>query len=297
MTDRQTICETRLPLFFLREGLSLGPKSHVPLFKFVCWSLGFLEKGTLPDHDYDGKPRRSKFEKNLNETFALTEIRGDWKYVVDMLGLAASYNRRNICHRCAATQKHGPLGFGQFGLDAAWVSTERSNADFVRTCLPNLCDSLVNPLVFRPDFHVTNVKGDVMHVAHLGVGLYTNGSGMVFLMRSGLLGDGTKENHLKLLWNLFKAWRKANRITVSIPSFRSYCLHDNESQVWYHSKAWHSRIITSFLSSVLCGKSREQPQDEQLGMVANCLYHLAELYNTLEAAPRYVSNVVPRRVV
>eukprot|EP00439_Symbiodinium_sp_Y106_P028562 s5748_g3.t1 len=266
------------------------------MWEFICWSLRFLARGELPDTDYDGKPRRwTKDQKAaLNTTFVVTEMRGDWKYQKEILNLSSFYNSRNVCHRCSATQKSGRLDFGQFGHQAGWVATERCNAEFIRTCLPNLDDPLSNPLIFLPDFHVSQIKACFMHIAHLGVGLFTNGSAMVFLMETNHLGQGTRDEQLAALWKEFKVWRQANRICVSIPAFRSYCLHENDKgQTWYHSKAWHSRILTSFLADFLTTRSRQRPDDSNLALVATCVYHLGEVYNKVECEPRYVSHDVP----
>ena len=296
MTDRQTLSQTRIPLFFLREGLSLGSKTYHPFWDYICWSLRWLGRGQLPPEDFFSGKRLcwTKTQKALlNTTFAVTELRGDWKYQKEILNLSSFYNSRNTCHRCCATQKAGPLDFGQFGHQAGWVATERTNAEFIRTCLPNLDDPLVNPLVFLPDFHVSQLKACFMHVAHLGVGLFTNGSAMIFLMETGHLGNGTRDDQLAVLWKEFKEWRRSNRVSVSIPAFRSYCLHDNDKgQTWYHSKAWHSRILTSFLAAFLSTRSRQRPDDSHLAMVATCVYRLGELYNAVECEGRYVSESV-----
>ena len=290
-TEKSTISQTRIPLFFLREGLSLGAKTYTPLWKFVAWSLRFLLEGQCPNHDYNGKPRQGK---KLDQTFVVTEFRSDWKYVVDLFALSSNYNASNTCHRCECTKQHGPLGFGQFGMDAAWVGTQRSNTEFLRKCLPNLDSPLLNPLVLLPDFHMSQIKACFMHVAHLGIGLYTNGSAINVLMLKGFLGEDGTDEQLQRLWSMFKIWRKANKVSVSIPKFRAFCLHETDNQAWYHTKAWHGRVLTAFLASVLCEKSREQPGDNDLAMAANCLFHLGELYNSLEEAPRYVSRDVSR---
>ena len=126
-----------------------------------------------------------------------------------------------------------------------------------------------------------------MHVAHLGIGLFANGSAIMTLMLLDLLGPGTQENKLEVLWSLFQDWKRRNRIAISMPRFRNYCLHI-EGHIFYQSKAWHSRVLTSFLAATLVDKCKGC-DDSNLAMTANCMFNLSELYNNVEKAPRYMS--------
>ena len=287
LNSGESVAESRIPLFYLRVEKSLGRKTFRPLFEFTAWSLRFLEKGELPECDYHGaKIKGSSCKRKLGQTFCLAEFRGDWKWIVELLGLTSGYNRRNICHRCAATHRSGPLQYANFELNAAWINTERSNRDFLRSCV-DLLDPFVNPLLFLSDFNVANIKACYMHVAHLGIGLFANGSAIMTLMLLDLLGPGTQENKLEVLWSLFQDWKRRNRIAISMPRFRNYCLHI-EGHIFYQSKAWHSRVLTSFLAATLVDKCKGC-DDSNLAMTANCMFNLSELYNNVEKAPRYMS--------
>ena len=258
--------------------------------------MKFLERGQLPDCDYKGAKLKLKRGQSLelSQRCSLVELRGDWKYIVEILGLKSHYNGRNVCHRCAATQKAGPLQFANFSEDAGWVSTLRSNRQFLQSCV-DLLDEYVNPLLFMKDFHISNIKACFMHIGPLGIGLYTNGSAMMMMIMKGLLGPGTKKQQLAGLWKQFLAWRRRYKVGVSIPYFRAYCLHmgGSQDQVFYQSKAWHGRIISAFLAEVLIEKCKISDQDDDLKMTTNCLYHFAEMYSSVEAGGRYLSEAAP----
>ena len=264
VTDKQSIPETRFPLFFLQDRYSLGRRTELPLYQFIVSSIWNLDASA----------------------YVVSEIRGDWKFFIDTFGMRATPSSRQICYKCAATLRN----FGIFGLTAPWVTTRRSNREFLHDVLPELDDPMTCPMVWLPHFTVEMLKACFLHTAHLGVGLFSNGSGMKVLMKKGLCGEGDKEAQLRQLYVRFTNWRKARKIDVAFPRFRGYLLKDEPlQQVWYHTKGWHSRILTGFLADVFCEEVRSRPDDVELSATAMCIWYLAELYNAVERAGRYMT--------
>ena len=241
----------------------------MPLFKFVVESLN-----KLSGHQ-------------------VVEIRGDWRFLVDVFQMTVSPTSTHVCYKCKATLRSGPQSFASFGPDAAWVGTQRSNKDFLLHCLPDLDVNSSCPLLFLRNFHVGMLKPCFMHVAHLGVGMYSNGSAMKVLLDAGVCGQGSKDEKLRVLWLRFLAWRKQNKIQVAFPRFRGFLLKDDDgSQVWYQTKAWHSRVLTGFLAEELQKWLHAGADHPDLQLTAVCLYNLAALYNAVEAAGRWLSDEV-----
>ena len=264
--DKTSIAETRVPLFFLRNALSLGRKTLQPLFKAIAEGIQ-----RLPGH-------------------CLAEVRGDWQFLVDVFGLRSGYNMLNVCHQCHATMRAGPLQYAMFSDDAPWRGTMRNRREFFMDVLPPLDDPYINPLVFLPGFGPNMLKGCLMHACHLGIGLLTNGSAMKFLCVSGLLEGANRDAQLKSLWAMFLEWRSANNVQAYMPKFRPYLLKDGEEQqCWYHTKAHHSRVLTGFLADVLCKFAAAAPENEHLALVTVCVWSLGEMYNRIEKAGRYMS--------
>ena len=271
MADKQSIACTRFPLFFLTNRSSLGRRSEKPLWDFVVNSL-----------------------KQMMISHVITELRGDWKYLVDLLGITRTYSSRNICFRCGATQANGAMPHSEFGMQASWLQTIRTNVQFLTECLPELDAPSINPLLYLPGFHVDWLRPCWMHTTHLGVGLFTNGSAIRVLLDANFCPGNSKEECLQNLWQKFRRWRAQHKIYTSMPRFRHYLLKEDGQHVFYHTKAWHGRILTAFLTDQLQLAS-SQSQDRNLALVADCVWHLAETYHAVEHAPRFLSGPDPWR--
>ena len=133
-----------------------------------------------------------------------------------------------------------------------------------------------------------------MHTTHLGVGLFTNGSATRVLLDANFCPGNRKEQCLQNLWQKFRRWRAQHKIYTSMPRFRHYLLKEDGQHVFYHTKAWHGRILTVFLTDQLQLAS-SQSQDRNLALVADCVWHLAETYHAVEHAPRFLSGPDPWR--
>ena len=270
LVDKTTIAETRLPLFFIRSRYCINPRTLHPLWSAVAAGLARLRN------------------------HCLAEIRGDWAFLVEMFGLKAGYAHSNVCHLCRATQGAGELQYSCFGKNPPWKSTLRSKRDFYLKVLPPLDDAHVNPLVFLEGFGPNMLKPCLMHSCHLGVGLFTNGSCVKTMLKLGLLGNGSRESQFNKLWSQFVAWRKQHSVRAYPPRFRPFFLKDGEEQpIWLMTKAWHGRVVTAFLASALCEASQQDPSNALLALVSSCVWNLAELYNRIERAGRYLTSAAP----
>ena len=269
LADKQTVAETRLPLFFLQDRHSLGRRTELPLWKFLVSSI---------------------WKMNPNQ-YAVTEIRGDWRFFVDTFNMKATPSSTCICFKCRATMHN----YASFGPAAAWTETMRSTRDFVENVIPELDHPDTCALVWLPRFHIDMIRPCWLHTAHLGVGLFTNGSAMKLMLDRGLFGQGeTKDVQMRNMFVRFQTWRKEKCISVAMPRFKGFLLKEQPlQQVFYHSKAWHGRVLTSFLADIMTKETRDRPDDLELARAAVCIWHLGELYNVVEKAPRYLSAEAP----
>ena len=268
MADKQSITLTRFPLFFLTNRFSLGRRSEKPLWDFVASRLTRMKHHVI------------------------TELRGDWKYLVELMSITKKYSSRNICFKCGATQANGTMPHSHFGMQASWLHTMRNNVQFLTECLPELDSPSINPLVFLPGFHLDWLRPCWMHTTHLGVGLFTNGSAIRVLLDANFCRGDNKEQQLQDLWQKFRRWRAENKIYTSMPRFRHYLLKEDGEHVYYHTKAWHGRILTAFLAEQLKLASAAS-EDRNLALAASCVWHLAETYHAIESAPRFLSSSDP----
>jgi hypothetical protein len=88
----------------------------------------------------------------LGTKAALTEVRGDWKFIHELFQMKVGYRNQQICHHCHARRIGNFLNYTDFGPDAAWVGTRRTHADFLLYCIPqvNPCDLLCDMIRANP---------------------------------------------------------------------------------------------------------------------------------------------------
>ena len=106
---------SRFPWFVLRGEYNLGPKTlDVPL-RVLSWSLNVAYGGSFPSLGPFGDELSEARLKKTNTPlaggpFALTEIRGDWKWAYETFRFKRNYNPKLVhtCHFCDATHRAGP---------------------------------------------------------------------------------------------------------------------------------------------------------------------------------------------
>ena len=122
-------------LWNLNGELSLGAKSHNPLYLAVVNSLNTL---------FDGGP--------VGHKFVVTEIKGDWEYHWQTFRLVRYWKTNFICWRCSAanTPNAEHSCFDVMTDQPSWMGTQVSHDDFV-----------VNGS--KDDFLCPGALSDVMH--------------------------------------------------------------------------------------------------------------------------------------
>lgn len=76
----------RWPYFVLRYELSIGERTLDPIWRVAAWSLNIAFAGVHPAHGPcgeawpKGSARAKLADKKMPCSYALTELRGDWKY-------------------------------------------------------------------------------------------------------------------------------------------------------------------------------------------------------------------------
>ena len=103
----------RWPYFVLRYEVSLGERTLDPIWRVAAWSLNIAFGSVHPAHGplgetwRKGSARATLAGKNLLCSYALTELRGDWKYHRETFCLKRHYTANDICLFCCASKKHG----------------------------------------------------------------------------------------------------------------------------------------------------------------------------------------------
>ena len=271
MSEHNGLAYSRFPLFFLLDRFSAGRSTEQPLWRFVVESLQKLVR--------------------MPGSHMVTELRGDWKFFADCLALKATPTSKEVMLQ---VQVHP--GIWPDELRHIWPfllpGCEAGGAvwTFFANVLPEVESPQRSPLIWLPGFSMHILKPCWMHTAHLGVGLFTNGSAMKVLLDREVCGAGlSKDQALRALFLRFKGWQKQLGVRVAMPRFRHFLLKTNLEQNFYQSKAHHSRILTSFLAAVLAEESKKTPADLELVRASLCLYVLSELCNRVEQGSRFLT--------
>ena len=151
---------THVPMFrYLRTEDTLRP-----ILKRAVWSLKLAYQCQRPTASIaanDGFTLTKRAlemgnrQPKLCKRFAVTEIKGDWKWIVELFETWDHYWKAGrICYKCNSSRitSRGPL-YVNFGHP--WVL--RTTQQFISECLPQE----PNPLVTLPGFHVEMLYLDV----------------------------------------------------------------------------------------------------------------------------------------
>ena len=133
---RGSTLDTRLLFAVLKAAECCpGRATWFAAFHVWQWSLAALASGKHPRADEHGRPfkdpaRKALAGKQLVEgdqptVGAWVELRGDWEFLRDSLGLQDHFGSTRICHLCQATKNTGgPLDYNRdFGPEAATRDT------------------------------------------------------------------------------------------------------------------------------------------------------------------------------
>ena len=104
---------SRFPWFLLRHEWCLGPRTLDPAVRVLAWSLNVCFGGNFPMkgpfNDILSQARQARAGRKIaGAPYALCEVRGDWKWHLELLRLRRHYASNQLCHLCRACRNAGP---------------------------------------------------------------------------------------------------------------------------------------------------------------------------------------------
>ena len=153
------------------------------IHRVFAWSFRCLANGVYPTHDHRGTPFSEEYHPHR---FALAtqedpliaggclgvwaEMRGDWKYLAQALGLVASFaTGARLCHLCKAIKVKQRHYYTKTRRDAYSLRRTRfSHRAFVRF-QESQAGHTTGPLYTIPGFHIWRVWVDPLHSLDLGI--------------------------------------------------------------------------------------------------------------------------------
>ncbi|CAE7369880.1 unnamed protein product [Symbiodinium sp. CCMP2592] len=261
---------SRFPWFVLRGEYNLGPKTlDVPL-RVLSWSLNVAYGGIFPSlgpfDDELSELRRKKANKPLaGGPFALTEIRGDWKWAYET------------------------FRFSRF--ESFQAIPRLSHAAFITKAL----GSYVSPLTWVTGFHPEALHFCAMHVVNLGIEQWVNAATLLALLEREFFGAKTVglAARLQVCTLRFRRWCSLHGIMQSQPFITIGMLHmgtaAKPTTPELTLKAYHGRVFVAFLS-VCCEVALQSAGDDaELQLITALTSSLASWHLKVEACGRFLT--------
>ena len=203
------------------------------IHKVFAWSLRCLANGVYPAQDHTGKafsaehhPHRFKLATQEDPRIAggmlgvWAEMRGDWKYLAEALGLAASFaTAAKLCHLCQANKHKRRLYYTKTRRDA-WSlrRTKLSHRAFVRfqEAKPG---HTTGPLYTIPGFHIWRVWVDILHSLDIGILQKLSASTLIELTQKKWqpYTAGNAKTRLLMAHREYCSWCKTNHCDAAPP--------------------------------------------------------------------------------
>ncbi len=196
------------------------PHKTLPaVYKVWVWGLTCLASGEYPVCDHEGRlfsreycPDRMQLAGTRiagEYVGVFSEMRGDWKYLVESLHLHNFYSTVSCCHLCRASKKNKRLLFTNFVREAPIRKTLCSHAEFLRAHREDPSE------LFRiPGFSIWRVWVDAAHNLDLGVYQIVCASALVELVQENVWPAPTVKERFALAHADHKEWCKVRGLSA-----------------------------------------------------------------------------------
>ena len=250
-------------------------KSLRVLYTIFTWSLMWLGMGVHPDADHEGTPFSSTHHPDRFELAGTplsasghvgvySELRGDWKWQVELLCLESSYSSNFICHLCRAHKHIQRLPFTQSRRDSYLRRTRISWRQF-RDWRAHLPEDATSPLLAIIGFTTWRCWVDVMHTLDLGVYQILAAACLEELVKQGIWLGATVQDQYYLAHAEYKLWCRGQGIEPCPRFERSRLFPAGEFPAFTQqsAKAHQTKHLMGWLYSVLCRPGVSEGSDHQ----------------------------------
>lgn len=187
----------------------------------------------------------------------LTAVKGDWKFIRQLLSLERHYNSSAICWIClASTTLNNP--WTDVSPTAAWRTTQYTVDPWPALCTP--------AIMTIPGFKLEFVQVDLLHSYYLGLARSLAASAIYILVRRKVFQGRTMESRLHTASGLFKAHCKSRGHYVA-QNFRFTKSNLNLKTGEYaelRAKGYVSGLVVqwlaSFMETLRAGQSVEEAE-------------------------------------
>ena len=259
------------------------------LWKIFSWSMNNLFTGITPSTDWEGRPREGGAQYVAQGwQGALVQIRGDWEFYANVLGVPNWASALNMCWFCKASNSTPHLLWTLFGLDAGWRPTRRTHNSWIEELT---AEGKEQPLLFKLVIGLTLpcLMVDVLHAVDQGVASHVIGN--IFLAVIGRRAAGTMESRAMALGEELENWCKAHKVKSRIQGKLTIARLRNQSGFpKLKAKAAATRHVSEFalhIAKAECGGDKRVVAVAQL---------MCRFYKELATAGMFLEQDVVDRV-
>ena len=160
----------RVPLFVIKTRFLQKNVTMDDVFQVLAWSFDALALGCFPRCNHAGQEFSEKFRRKLSGQSLpcrgiLTQIRGDWKMLKQMLAFPAHNESARICWKCPCKAQQ----LREVGLQASWrnLGQPYTEWDFMARFVQE--GRHYSKVFMVPFFRFAFIKLDWLHIVDLGV--------------------------------------------------------------------------------------------------------------------------------
>ncbi len=311
--------DTRLLFMVLKRSQELP--EHVTLyraFRTLAWSLAAMVTGLHPAHDEVGvafgpahHPERAKLAgqplacrpDGTPLCGAWCELRGDWEFLRDALGLQHYWSRPCMCHLCAASSLPGPHYYGsRENLSGTGPVRETLVGPFHTGPNSWAARRPVSPLTEIPGFSIWRCGFDLMHTLELGIlqkvipaalqglmGIAPGEPGARVVEARGAFAGRNRPAQCLAATLAYRQWASDTKLSSSsrVKRITARWVQGPYPEISSeHAKAAALRAMLPWVASVANGRRADSPTAE---LQATLLQELTAMDATYTRQPRFLS--------
>ena len=234
----QSTFDSRICLTMVRVSQLTQDVLH-KISEVLRWTLERAAKGRFPTSNHEGKTFVSKWDPNCGDSVvdpirarlagkligngiraAWSELRGDWKFLKELLHLPYHYGCHGggrICHRCKVLKftDDPEYRYTNFLQTAGHRQSICGHREFMAMMT---AAAVVSPILFVIGFHVTRIIFDALHTLDLGIYQVVVPAALKELadVRSRVWEGSTIQAKLDAAYKDYTFWRKGHRVKTYV---------------------------------------------------------------------------------
>jgi hypothetical protein len=238
----------RCPITGIPKDLMVKGRTVRSIMEVVVWSLQMLMLGVWPTRRHDGSawapsdPSAQLAGTSLGCRGLVVEIRGDWAWFKETLGLPGWQEKAGCCWRCPITLKD----LREVGEQAAWRTSRLSHDELLQRVRSRGLEP--SPLLGLPGVTNEVVLPDWLHAVDLGIGADIVGN-LLWAALPKLPGDTLKAK-VRALWARLREWYRAHRVQSQLQTLTVLMLKQPKKAPKLRAKGAELRALVPFAAEL-----------------------------------------------